>query len=118
MLPPSVDKKGPEAACIMRRAKNHVLVSDKLYKRGAGSGVLMKCVPTEEGKGILHYIHDRSCGSHAASRTLVGKAFRFGFYWPMALADAEDIVRRCPGCQYFAKQIHVPTHNLITIPPS
>jgi ribonuclease HI len=30
---------------LIRRAKSYVLVGDKLYRRGASSGVLMKCVP-------------------------------------------------------------------------
>jgi hypothetical protein len=30
---------------ITRQAKSYVLVGDKLYRRGATSGVLMKCVP-------------------------------------------------------------------------
>jgi hypothetical protein len=30
---------------IIHWAKSYVLVRDKLYKRGATSGVLMKCVP-------------------------------------------------------------------------
>jgi hypothetical protein len=29
---------------LIRRAKSYVLVGDKLYRRGASSGVLMKCV--------------------------------------------------------------------------
>ena len=82
----------------MRRSKNYVLVDDKLYKRGAGSGILMKCVTAEEGKGILQEAHEGTCGNHAASRTLVGKVFRSGFYWPTALSDAELLVKRCPGC--------------------
>jgi hypothetical protein len=60
----------------------------------------------------------RLCGNHATSCTLVGKAFRSSFYWPTALADAEALVRRCNNCQFFGKQLHVPAHNLITIPPS
>jgi ribonuclease HI len=42
---------------LIRRAKSYVLVADKLYKRGASSGVLMKCVPRQEGKDILEEIH-------------------------------------------------------------
>jgi ribonuclease HI len=38
---------------IIHRAKSYVLVGDKLYRRGTTSGVLMKCVPREEGKDIL-----------------------------------------------------------------
>ncbi len=30
---------------LIRRAKSYILVEDKLYKRGASSGVLMNCVP-------------------------------------------------------------------------
>jgi hypothetical protein len=37
---------------IIRRAKSYVLVGDKLYRRGATSGVPMKCVPREEGKHL------------------------------------------------------------------
>jgi ribonuclease HI len=42
---------------LIRRAKSYVLVRDKLYRWGASPGVLMKCVPREEGKGILEEIH-------------------------------------------------------------
>jgi hypothetical protein len=61
---------------LFRRAKPDVLVEDKLYRRGATSGVIMKCVPREEGKGILEEIHKGVCGNHASSRMLVSKAFR------------------------------------------
>jgi hypothetical protein len=74
---------------LVRRAKSYVLVGDKLYRRGATSGVLMKCVPQEEGKDILEEIHEGVCGNHASSRMLVCKAFRRAFYWPTALGDVE-----------------------------
>jgi hypothetical protein len=50
-------------------------IRDKLYKRGATSGVLMKCIPREEGKDILEEIHKGICGNHMSSHTLVSKAF-------------------------------------------
>jgi ribonuclease HI len=110
------DKNSAEQ--LVPHAKSYVLVGDKLYRRGASSGVLMKCVPREEGKGILEEIHKGVCGNHASSRTLVSKAFRRAFYWPTALGDAEELVRRCQGCQYFAKQQHVPAYKLVTISPT
>jgi hypothetical protein len=103
---------------LIRRAKSYILVGDKLYRRGASSGVLMKCVPREEGKGILEESHKGVCGNHVSSRTVVSKAFRRAFYWPTALGDAEELVRRCQGCQYFTKQQHVPTYKLVTILPT
>jgi ribonuclease HI len=103
---------------IIRRAKSYILVRDKLYKQGTTSGVLMKCVPREEGKDILEEIHKGVCGNHASSHTLVSKAFRRAFYWPTALGDADELIGRCQGCQYFAKQQHVPAYKLVTIPPT
>jgi hypothetical protein len=78
-LPAGIDSRSVEAACVMRRSKGFVLVDTKLYRRGARSGVLMKCVTKEDGYDILREIHKGVCGNHAASRTLVGKAYRAGF---------------------------------------
>jgi hypothetical protein len=61
---------------LVHRAKSYVLVGNKLYRRGATSRVLMKCVPWEEGNDILEEIHKGVYGNHASSRTLVSKAFR------------------------------------------
>ena len=88
VLPLGIKKDDAEAIHIMRRSKNYILVDNKLYKRGTGSGILMKCVTTEEGKGILREAHEGTCEKHAASRTLVSKVFRSGFYWPTALSGA------------------------------
>jgi hypothetical protein len=103
---------------LIRRAKTFVLVGDKLYMRGATSGVLMKCIPRDEGKDILEEIHKGICGNHASSCTLVSKAFRRAFYWPTALAEAEELFRKCQRCQFFAKQQHIPVYKLVTIPPT
>jgi hypothetical protein len=40
----------------------------------------MKCIDAGVGKCLLEEIHAGQCGVHAVSRTLVGKAFRAGFY--------------------------------------
>ena len=109
--------RSTKAARIIRRSKGFILVDDNLYKRST-SGILMKCVTFEEGKDILREIHEGVCGNHAVSRTLVGKSNRSEFLWPTAVSDAEDLVRCCPGCQFFGKKTHVSAHNLITIPPS
>jgi hypothetical protein len=73
-LPAGIDARSAEAARVMRRSKGFVLVDSKLYRRGARSGVLMKCVTKEDGYDILREIHEGVCGNHAASRTLVGRA--------------------------------------------
>ena len=37
------------------------------------------------------------------------------FYWPTAVADATRIVRTCQGCQFYARQTHLPAQALQTI---
>jgi hypothetical protein len=102
---------------IVRLAKRYTLVEGDLYRRGA-NGVLMRCITQEEGRELLVEIHGGECGSHSSSRTLVGKAFRHGFYWPTALQDAAELVKSCKACQFHAKQIHTPAQALQMIPPS
>jgi ribonuclease HI len=101
-----MDPRSAEAARVMRRSKGFVLVDSKLYRRGARSAILMKCVMKEDGYEMLWEIHEGVCGNHVASETLVGKAYRAGFWWPTAVFDAEDLVRRCQNCQFFGKQSH------------
>ena len=77
---------------IIRQAKSFVLIDDELYKHSP-SGVLQCCILIPEGKEMIRDIHTGICGHHAAPRTLMGNAFRQGFYWPTAVTDATDVVR-------------------------
>jgi hypothetical protein len=81
------------------------VVEGDLYHHGAND-ILMRCITQEEGHELLAKIHGGECGSHSASRTLVGKAFWHGFYWPTALQDAAEMVKSYEACQFHAKQIH------------
>jgi ribonuclease HI len=94
------DKNAAER--IARQSAHYTLIGETLYRRGA-TGVLMKCILSASGKQLLDEVHARQCGIHAASRTLVGKVFRSGFYWPKAKGDAAELVQRCEACQYLSK---------------
>ena len=50
-------------------------LGDELYKRSL-SGVLMKCIPTDQAKQLLLEVHAEICGHHATPRSLVIKTFR------------------------------------------
>jgi hypothetical protein len=65
---------------LMRRSKQYLLIDGVLMRKNAKEEVLMKCITQEAGIQLLHEIHGGTCGNHAASQTLVGKAFRAGFY--------------------------------------
>ena len=104
-----------EARQVQRRSKAYTIINQELYKRSV-TEVLQRCVEPREGQEMLLEIHQGECGHHASSRALVAKVFRRGFYWPSALNQAEDIVRKCQGCQRFAHKIHMPASALKTIP--
>jgi hypothetical protein len=99
-----VEKRVPEdkVECkkIVRRATNYVVIGTELYRRSTSNGALMKCILRSEGLELLHEIHGGECGNHATSANLVGKAYRSGLYWPTILTNAQDLVRRCKGCQF------------------
>jgi transposase InsO family protein len=92
-----------KARRLARRAKSFVLLGDEkeLYHRNP-SGILQRCISIAQGQELLQEIHSGACGHHAAPRALVGNATR--------------IVRSCRGCQFYAKQMHLPAQALQTIP--
>jgi ribonuclease HI len=100
---------------IARQSAHYTLIGEMLYRRGA-LGILMKCILSATGKQLMVEVHAEQCGVHAASRTLVGKVFRSGFYWPTTNSDAAELVQRCEACQYLSKQQHLPAQQLQTIP--
>jgi ribonuclease HI len=106
-----------EARRLARRAESFVLLGDEkeLYHRSP-LGILQRCISIAQGQELLQEIHSGACGHHATPRALVGNAFRQGFYWPTAVADATRIVRSCRGCQFYARQMHLPAQALQTIP--
>jgi transposase InsO family protein len=46
----------------------------------------------------------------------VGNVFRQGFYWPTTIADTNEVVRTCEGCQFYARKTNLSAHTLQTIP--
>ena len=104
-----------EAWRLAHRAMSFVLIEGELYRQ-SHAGILQRCIPIEQGKRLLSDIHGGVYGHHAAPRTLVRNAFRQGFYLSTAVADAEQIMCICEGCQYYARQTHLPDQALQTIP--
>ena len=86
-----------KARQVQRRASAYSIINNELVKRSSTS-VFQHYVEQERGIDILLDIHQGERRHHAASRSLVAKAFRHGFYWPTALKDAESLVLKCEGC--------------------
>jgi hypothetical protein len=59
-------------------------------------------IKPDEGCAILQDIHTGICGSHTGARSLVGNAYRQGFFWPTTVSNADSLVHWSEGCQFFA----------------
>ena len=90
---------------VARQATAYYIKDGELYRRRPND-VSLRCISKDQGKELLTNIHGGDCGHHSSSWTLVGKAFRSGFYWPTALNDAVELVKACEACQFHAKHIH------------
>ena len=98
------------------RACNYSIINQALY-RGGVYAPLLKCVSQAEGRQLLQEIHTGMCSSHIGTRALVGKAFREGFCWPLAAADAHEVVRTWSNCQKHAHYSKFPRDKVRLIPP-
>ncbi|XP_021603076.1 uncharacterized protein LOC110608172 [Manihot esculenta] len=96
-----------EAKKIAARAANYQAVRGILYRRGKSTPWL-RCVGPDEAVKVLKEIHRGMCGAHEGAGTLANKIFRQGYYWPTVKKEAEEFVRRCDICQWFANAINVP----------
>jgi hypothetical protein len=82
---------------IARKCRMYHLINEVLYIQGT-NGMMMKCISKDEGIQLLRDIHIGVCGAHSSWRSIVGKAFRHGFYWLIAKDDAMEIVTKCKEC--------------------
>jgi hypothetical protein len=82
-----------EGRRLARWAKTFILLGDEkgLYRHNPLE-ILQWCIPISQGQELLGDIHSEACGHHATPRTLIGNAFKQGFYWPTAVAEATMIM--------------------------
>jgi hypothetical protein len=102
---------------IKQRTRNYEIINNQLYKQGI-CAPLLKCISAEEGKKLLSEIHEGICGTHPGARTMAGKTFCQGFYWPSAQNDNKEIVKSCHNYQMSASKTKILATNLQTIQPT
>ena len=61
---------------IIRRAKSMTIINGELHHCSV-TGVFQCCVSPEEGREILHEIHEGDCGHHAGSKSLVADGLMY-----------------------------------------
>ncbi|XP_057537987.1 uncharacterized protein LOC130815514 [Amaranthus tricolor] len=103
-----------QAKMLQKKAKWFELHEGTLYKKSY-THPLLKCVAHEEGNYILREIHEGGCGIHQGVRTIISKVLRSGYYWPSLQKDAEELILRCPECQYHSKIGRKPSNYLTVL---
>jgi hypothetical protein len=93
--PPSYDST--EVERITRKSKMYHLIDGVLFHQGA-NGMMMKCISREEGKELLEDVHMGVCGLHLSWRSIVGVAFKHGFYWPTAKDNTMEVIKKYRDC--------------------
>ena len=88
MLP----EKEEGAERVAQLATAYCIQDGELYRKRPND-VTLHCISNDQGRGLQIDIHGGDCGHHSSSRTLVGKVFRSGFYWPIALNNATELVK-------------------------
>ncbi|XP_050233269.1 uncharacterized protein LOC126681763 [Mercurialis annua] len=103
-LPENRDK----AYKILRQAPYYAFLDGVLYRKSF-THPWSRCLTTEEGEYVLREIHEGICGAHIAPRMLAKKAVLQGYYWPLMVRQAEEIVKKCENCQRHQNIRHAPT---------
>ncbi|XP_050207702.1 uncharacterized protein LOC126657113 [Mercurialis annua] len=103
-LPENRDK----AYKILRQAPYYAFLDGILYRKSF-THPWSRCLTAEEGGYVLREIHEGICGAHIAPRMLAKKAVLQGYYWPLMVRQAEEIVKKCENCQRHQNIRHAPT---------
>ena len=90
-----------EASKLRTRSAIFTIHRGTLYKRGFCTPIL-KCVGKEDANYVLREVHESICGNHIGARSLAAKSLRQGYYWPIMLKDATELVKKCKICQEHA----------------
>ena len=98
-------EKEEDAERVARQTTTYCIQDGELYRKRPND-VTLRCISSDQVRELLTDLHGGDCGHHLSSQTLIGKAFRSGFYWPTALNDAAELVKSCEACQFHAMQIH------------
>ncbi|GJU10296.1 reverse transcriptase domain-containing protein [Tanacetum coccineum] len=109
------DKK--KARAIRRKAARYTMINETLYKKYF-LGPWLRCVGPLQANYVLREIHEGSCSMHSGPRSVVAKAIRIGYYWPIMHMDARKLIRECNDCQVHRPVLRNPQQNLTAITSS
>lgn len=97
-------------------SRHFAMIGHRLFKRKTGgllrrwfvgaNGMLSKWlveVFEVEMPSILAVCHDNECGGHFSGQSTRDKIHKACNFWPTLFKDAHRCVKRCDGCQRYAR---------------
>ncbi|GKA25683.1 reverse transcriptase domain-containing protein [Tanacetum coccineum] len=106
------DKK--KARAVPRKASRYAVINGTLYKKSF-LGPWLRCVGLLQANYDLREIHEGSYSMHFDPRSVVVKAIRIGYYWPMMHTDARKLIKECNDYQIHHPILRNPQQNLTPI---
>nr|GEU95136.1 reverse transcriptase domain-containing protein [Tanacetum cinerariifolium] len=103
-----------EARKLHLKARQYELRKGVLYRRSFLTPWL-RCVGPLQADYVMREIHEGSYSMHAGPRSVVAKAIRLGYYWPIMHKDARDMIRKCNDCQIYRPVTRHPQQPLTPI---
>ncbi|KAJ1396549.1 Ribonuclease H-like superfamily [Sesbania bispinosa] len=93
-----------ESRMCSKTTREYQRLHGKLYKR-TENGLLMKCVPEEEGVRRMDNLHHATCGDVGPS--LYRRMRRVGMFWPTMKMHCDVVQRMCKKCVTVKEEIEV-----------
>ncbi|GJY94481.1 reverse transcriptase domain-containing protein [Tanacetum coccineum] len=87
-----------KAKAIRRKSWRFTVIDRTLYKKYF-LGPWLRCVGPLQSNYVLIEIHKGSCSMHACTRSVMAKALRTSYYWPIMHKDARTLIRAWQDCQ-------------------
>jgi hypothetical protein len=79
------------------KSRMYHLIDRVLYRQDANR-MMMKCISRAQGIELLKDIHKGVCGSHSSWHSIIIKAFKHGFYLPIAKDEVMEVIKKCKEC--------------------
>eukprot|EP00253_Pinus_taeda_P034066 PITA_34066 len=100
-------------------AKNYVIISNTLYRRGVDS-ILRHCLTLEEVKSMINDCHSGACGGRLSRLATAQHMLHASYFWPSLFKDHVEAVKRCHPCQVYTQKMHAhpaPLFPVVTVGP-
>ena len=86
---PAEDKK---ARKLKIKARQYAVVDGVLFRRSFLEPWLRYVSPLQANY-VIRDIHEGACSMHSGPRSIVAKALRSGYYWPIMHKDAREVIQ-------------------------